>query len=78
MARNITLVLDETTLEKARRLAARRGLSVSALLRMEIVRLVADEDAFQRARESALRRLARGAALGGGPHPAREELHERG
>ncbi len=78
MARNITITMDEEVLKKARVFAARRGLSVSALLRSEILRLVDDDDAYQRAKEAAQRRLKRGLALGGGPYPTREELYDRG
>lgn len=77
MSRNITLALDEETLRKARLLAARRNLSVSALLREEIHRLVARGDAYEAAHEEARRRLERGSRLGGGPLPRREELHDR-
>lgn len=78
MSRNITITVDDVVLQKARILAARRGLSVSALLRTEIVRLVEDEDAYQRAKDAALDRLEKGLSLGGGPYPGREELHDRG
>jgi hypothetical protein len=78
MTRNITIVLDEVVIKKAKVLAARRGVSVSALLRQEIARLVEDEDAYQKAKEAALQRLGLGTPLGGGPYPSREELHERG
>ncbi len=78
MARNITITMDEEVLKKARVFAARRGLSVSALLRSEILRLVDDDDAYQRAKEAAQRRLKRGSSLGGGPYPTREELYDRG
>jgi hypothetical protein len=77
MARNITIAMDEVVLKKAKVLAARSGLSVSALLRTEILRLVEDEDAYQRAKEAALGRLGKGMSLGGGPYPTREELYKR-
>ena len=76
-ARNITLTLDEETLREARVLAAQRGLSVSALLRLELADLVERQRGFDRAKASAVKRLQRGHALGGGRLPAREELHER-
>jgi plasmid stability protein len=77
MGRNITLQLDEELLRRARVLAARRGRSVTALLRDELTRLVEEDAAFTAAREAAERRLRRGARLGGGPLPARQELHDR-
>lgn len=77
MGRNITLNLDEDVIQGARVLAARRGTSVSALLRAEIERLVREDRAYDAAREAALRRLKKGSHLGGGPLPSREELHDR-
>ena len=77
MQRNITLTLDDELIHKARVLAARRNRSVSALLREELTRLVAENEAYEAAKRAALERLARGAHLGGGPLPPRNELHER-
>jgi predicted transcriptional regulator len=77
MQRNVTLSLDESLIRKVRVLAARRNRSVSALLREELARLVAEDEAYETAKRAALERLARGAHLGGGPLPARDELHER-
>jgi hypothetical protein len=76
-ARNITLTLDEETLREARVLAAERGLSVSAFLRLELAGLVERQRGYERAKASALRRLQRGQSLGGGAAPARDELHDR-
>jgi hypothetical protein len=77
MARNITLALDEQILQEARILAAQENLSVSAFLRRELSRLVEDQRGYARAREAAMRRLAHGASLGGGPAAGREDLHDR-
>ena len=77
MQRNITLTLDEEIIHKARVLAARRNRSISALLREELARLVAENEAYETAKRAALERLARGANLGGGRLPPRDELHER-
>lgn len=76
-ARNITLTLDEATLREARVLAAQRGLSVSAFLRLELAGLVERQRGFERARAAAAKRLRRGHSLGGGKLPTREELHDR-
>ncbi|HSK47450.1 MAG TPA: DUF6364 family protein, partial [Coriobacteriia bacterium] len=43
MQRNITLTLDDDLVRKAKVLAARRNRSVSALLREELSRLVAED-----------------------------------
>ena len=77
MQRNITLTLDEDVLRKARVLAARRNLSVSALLRGELSRLVAEDEAYESAKPVALERLERGSHLGGGPLPSRDEIYDR-
>jgi plasmid stability protein len=54
MRRNVTLTLDEDLIHKARVLAARRNRSVSALLREELSRLVAEDEAYQIAKRTAL------------------------
>ncbi len=66
MRRNVTLTLDDDLIHKAR-----------ALLREELSRLVAEDEAYQAAKRTALERLRRGSRLGGGPLPTRDELHER-
>jgi hypothetical protein len=76
-ARNITLTLAEETLREARVLAAQRGLSVSAFLRLELAGLVERQRGFDRAKASAAKRLRRAHALGGGKLPTRDELHDR-
>jgi hypothetical protein len=77
VTRNITLALDEGILREARVLAAHRGLSVSALLRRELVQLIENERGYDKARASAARRLGQGQALKAGKLPRREELHDR-
>jgi len=75
--RNITLTLDDDLIRKAKVLAARRNRSVSALLREELSRLVAEDEAYETAKRAALERLERGSHLGGGPLPSRDELYDR-
>lgn len=77
MPRNITLPMDEETPRKARVLAVRRNMSVSALLREEILRPVSRDDAYELARGAARGKLERGSRLGGGTLPWREERHHR-
>lgn len=77
MKRNLTVQLDEVTIDKARVLAARRSTSVSRLVADEITRLVADDERYRRARAAAIRQLDRGFHMGGGQLPDRESLHER-
>lgn len=73
-ARNITLTVDEEILVEARVLAAQEGLSVSALLRRELVNLVERRRGYSKARDAAVQRLKRGHSLGGGELGKREEL----
>lgn len=75
-ARNVTLTFDEDILREARALAAQEGLSISGLLRRELVRIVDRQRGYAKAKESALRRLARGHSLGVGTPQSREELHD--
>ena len=60
MNRNITLTMDEELIREVRVLAARRSLSVSALLRQELNRLVRDSASYTAAHDAARRRLRRG------------------
>jgi len=73
---NITVALDPGLLKKARAVAARRGLSVSALLAHELRELVDEDRAYQAARRRALTLLSAPLPLGGALFP-REALHER-
>jgi len=75
--RNLTVQLDETTIRKARILAARRSSSVSRLVADEITRLVSEDDLYASAQATAERQLAQGFHLGGGPLPDRASLHDR-
>ena len=76
MKKKITLTLDQDLLDRVRALAARRNSSVSALLQ-ELSHLVAESEAYERAKRAALARLSQGARLGGGHLPSRAELYER-
>lgn len=74
---NITVAIDGTLLKRARAVAARRGLSVSALLADELRALVADDTAYESARRQAVALLADGLPLGRAKITDRESLHER-
>lgn len=74
---NITLAIDGALLKRARALAARRGLSVSALLADELRALVADDTAYASSRRRAAALLQDGLPLGGARIDDREALHER-
>lgn len=74
---NITLAIDGALLKRARAVAARRGLSVSALLADELRALVAEDAAYESARRRAVALLQEGLPLGGARIDDRESLHER-
>ena len=73
---NITVAIEPGLLKKARAVAARKGLSVSALLAEELRELVAEDARYAAAQKRAVALFATPLALGGRPLP-REELHER-
>jgi hypothetical protein len=74
---NITLAIDGTLLKRARAVAARRGLSVSALLAEELRVLVAEDREYESARRRATAMLDDGLSLGGARITDRGALHER-
>lgn len=74
--RNLTIQLDEETIDKARVIAAERGTSVSGLVRQQLSELVEQRDSYERSKRIALQYLRRGFHLGGKRVP-REELHDR-
>lgn len=77
--RNITLALPEETLREVKILAAKRGTSVSAMLREKLEALVREESDYARAKREALAALEHGYDLGtyGKASWTRDELHER-
>ncbi|HID54612.1 MAG TPA: CopG family transcriptional regulator [Anaerolineae bacterium] len=76
---NVTLSLPKETLRKAKVLAIKRNMSLSALLTQTVEAIVAHADEYERAKEEYLDRLERGADLGtkGTITWTRDELHER-
>ena len=78
MQRNLTVKLDETTIRKAKMLAAKRDSSVSRLVADEIDRLVREDEAYEQARVEALADLESGFDLGsGGKLPPRDAAYDR-
>ncbi len=77
MKRNLTIQLDETVIDSARVIAARRAMSISRLVAMEIELLVEKDDSYQRAQAQARAHLEKGFHLGGVTLPKREELYDR-
>ena len=74
--RNITVAIEPALLKKARGIAARRGLSVSALLAEELRELIAEDAHYAAARKRAIALFAAPLRLGNAPLN-REALHER-
>jgi hypothetical protein len=74
---NITLAIDGTLLKRARAVAARRGLSVSALLAGELRVLVAEDREYESARRRAAAMLDEGLPLEGVRITDRGAVHER-
>ena len=74
--RNLTVQLDDDVIDDAKVLAIRRGTSVSALVGMELARLVAEATRYDAAHERARQALA-GAAPRGGRTWTRNDLYDR-
>jgi len=74
--RNLTIQLDEATIQHARVAAAHRGMSLSGLVEQQLSRLVEADERYDRARSVALEAMSQ-AADRGAPSWHREELHER-
>jgi len=77
MKRNLTIQLDETTINDARVIAARRSISISRLVSEQISGAAARESSYERNKKLALDRLVKGYDLGGGKFPKRDEIYER-
>ncbi|MBV8728747.1 MAG: hypothetical protein JO336_02955 [Acidobacteriia bacterium] len=74
---NVTISLPPETIKKAKILAAQRSTSISGLLAQQIESLVSKQEAYERARRTALALLEKGFRLGGKITASRDELHER-
>lgn len=78
MQQNLTVRLDDSTISKAKVLAAKRSTSVSRLVADEIDRLVRDDEAYEQARVGALAELESAPDLGSlGRLPARAAAYDR-
>lgn len=73
---NLTVQLDADVIRQAKVLAARRGTSVSGLVAQQLAALTAADERYERARESALRRMEQ-ARDRGGRGWTREEIYEQ-
>lgn len=77
MKRNLTVQLDESTIKKARVVAARRSMSISRLVSEEIEQAASKDTYWQMARKIALKQLSQPFHLGGETLPSRDVLHQR-
>jgi len=74
---NITVAIEPALLKQARAIAARRGRSVSAMLADELRDLIAEDRAYEAARQSAKAMLKTGFSLQGARMRDRSEVHDR-
>lgn len=82
---SLTVALDSETVRRVKAVAAKRGLSVSALVAQQIEHLTAADERYERAKESALQMMADAERRSAGMDSAdkntgrtwtREELYE--
>ncbi len=76
---NVTVSVPKDVLRKAKLLAERRRMSLSALIAHFLEQLVEDDEEYERARQQHMELMERGFDLGtyGKPPASRDELHER-
>jgi hypothetical protein len=75
---NLTVQLRKETIQKAKVLAAKKGLSISRLVEEKIEEAVLRDDEYEAAKRRSLDRLEKGFDLGGGPYLRRDEIYDRG
>lgn len=72
---NVTLSLSDETIRKAKVLAAKRGMSMSALLAKQLDELTAADERYEHAKQAAFRAMAQAEDRGGAVASwSREEL----
>ncbi|MBN8726475.1 MAG: hypothetical protein J0H15_02070 [Xanthomonadales bacterium] len=77
MSANITLRLDEKTLNRIKHLAVDRHTSVSAWVGELVTRAVEELDGFEPARKRALEAMEKPVRVPDGAALSREQAHER-
>ena len=75
--KNITLALDEALLDQARVYAARRGTTVTALVRDYLVQVATSDDRIARARSDIRTMSGRDDFAVGNRDWRRDDLHDR-
>lgn len=74
---NITLAIDRRLIKRVRAVAARRQMSVSAMLAEELVRIADHDAAYRNAMRNALAHMEKGYPMGGHGIGNRDALHDR-
>jgi hypothetical protein len=77
MKAKLTIQMEADLLREVQRLAANKGVSVSALLSKHFEQIVHNRETYERARKRALTRLREGLDLRWTPLRPRDTLHER-
>ncbi len=75
--KNVTITMDEETLQWVRIEAARRGTSVSRLVGEMLAKHRDQKSAYERAREQFMNRKPFNLAGEARPYPSREEIYDR-
>lgn len=76
--KNITITLDEQTAARARRHAARLGVSLSRYVGELLEKSLRESRDYERAMHRYFAMMSRTSYKSEGPLPKREELHDRG
>jgi hypothetical protein len=76
--KNITITLDEQTAARARRHAARLGLSLSRYVGQVIEKSLRESRDYERAMRRFFARHSQARYKSEAPYPKREELYDRG
>ena len=65
MKTNLTVQLDDDVIRRAKVVAAKRGTSVSALVALQLMELVADDERYEAAHQRAIELMDQATARGG-------------
>jgi hypothetical protein len=76
--KNITITLDEQTAARARRQAARLGLSLSRYVGELLEKSLRESRDYERAMRRFFARMSQTSYKSDGRYPKREELYDRG
>jgi hypothetical protein len=77
MTKNLTLSIDDALIDQARVYAAKRGTTVTALVREYLIQIASSDDRIQRAR-AEIRKMSGHDGLAVGDRGwSRDDLHDR-